>query len=148
MLNLLLDPLLPTRFADGTCEALSLPDIYEAMASDRVSAFPALRPHQRHAFLAQLGTMAVHRAERDAPPGSTAEWRSVLRGLTPSFPDDEPWRLVVVDEAKPAFLQCPSPNGLSEYRGRVSTPDDLDNLVTAKNHDVKRSILAAGTPAD
>ena len=151
MLDLLLDPLLPTRFSDGNCAALSLPEVYEAMGADRVTAFPALRPHQRHAwhaFLAQLGAMAAHRAELDAPPSSAAEWRSVLRGLTANFPDDEPWHLVVEDGAMPAFLQCPSPNGFGEYRGRVSTPDDLDILVTAKNHDVKRSIAAAGTPAD
>ena len=151
MLNLLVDPLLPTRFSDGTTEALSLPDVYEAMAADRVSAFPALRPHQRHAwhaFLAQLGAIAVHRAGREEPPASAAEWRSVLRGLTLDFAGDEPWHLVVEDIAQPAFLQCPSPAGLSEYRGRVSTPDDLDILVTSKNHDVKRSIAAAGTPSD
>ena len=151
MLELLLDPLLPTRFSDGTTEALSLPDVYEAMVGDRVSSFPSLRPHQRHAwhaFLAQLGAMAVHRAGLDTPPASAAEWRALLRGLTPDFEHDEPWRLVVEDHAQPAFLQCPSPAGLSEFRRRVSSPDDLDILVTSKNHDVKRSIAAAGTPAD
>lgn len=151
MLSLLVDPLVPTHSCDGTAEALSLPDLYEAMAQDRVSSFPALRPHQRHAwraFLAQLGVMAIHRAGLDGPPASAADWRSALRGLTPDFAHDEPWRLVVDDPARPAFLQCPSPAGLGEYRGRVSTPDDLDILVTSKNHDMKRSIAAAGTPAD
>lgn len=151
MLNLLVDPLVPTHSCDGAAEALSLPDVYEAMGADRVSSFPSVRPHQRHAwhaFLAQLGAMAVHRARLDAPPASAADWRTVLRGLTPDFPHDEPWSLVVEDPAQPAFLQCPSPTGLADYRRRVSTPDDLDILVTSKNHDVKRSIAAASTPAD
>ena len=151
MLDLLVDPLVPTRFSDGTTEALSLPDIYGAMAADRVSAFPALRPHQRHAwhaFLAQLGAIAVHRAGLDVPPTCVAEWRSILRGLTPDFPSDEPWHLVVEDHEQPAFLQCSSPGGLDEYRGRIFTPDDLDILITSKNHDVKRSIALASTPAD
>ena len=82
------------------------------------------------------------------PPIALPSGGGALRGLTAEFSYDEPWRLVVDDEATPAFLQCPSPAGLSEYRGQVSTPDDLDILITSKNHDVKRSIAVAGTPAD
>ena len=37
-------------------------------------------------------------------------------------------------------MQCPAPNALGQYRGRVTTPDDLDILVTAKNHDVKQAV--------
>lgn len=151
MHNLLTDPLIRVRLADGTSPALSLPDVYEAMAADRVTAFPALRPHQRHAwhaFLAQLGAIALHRAGANAPPRMAADWRIAIRGLTPEFADDEPWRLVVDDPTMPAFLQCPAPNDLDDYRGQVETPDDLDILVTAKNHDVKRTVAMRGSADD
>lgn len=45
-------------------------------------------------------------------------------------------------------MQCPSPGGLGDYRKAVETPDDLDVLVTAKNHDVKRSIAVVAEPED
>ena len=64
----------------------------------------------------------------------------MLRGLTPEFSDDEPWQLLVDDPTQPAFMQCPAPNAVRPYRGRVTTPDDLDILVTAKNHDVKQAV--------
>ena len=151
MHNLLADPLFRARLTDGSSAALSLPEVYEAMATDQVTAFPALRPHQRHAwhaFLAQLGVIALHRAGRDAPPGSAGEWRSLLRALTPAFGDDEPWRLVVEDPVQPAFMQCPAPKGIKDYRRRVLTPDDLDLLVTAKNHDLKQTVALEGRAED
>ena len=149
--NLLTDPLLRVRLTTGAVEALSLPEVYEALAGDRVAAFPALRPHQRHAwhaFLAQLGAIARHRTGRDTVPRSSEEWRSLLRGLTPEFGDDEPWCLIVEDPAKPAFMQCPTPKRLGDYRTRVTTPDDLDVLVTSKNHELKRTVAVEGAPED
>ncbi len=143
MHNLLKDHLIRVRLTDGTTRAMSLPEVYGWMSSDAVAAFPALRPHQRHAwhaFLAQLGTVALHRAGQDSPPRTAADWCELLRGLTPEFRDDEPWRLTVEDPARPAFMQSPAPNGLDDYRGRAVTPDDLDILVTAKNHDVKQTV--------
>ena len=151
MHNLLTDPLLRIRPIDGAIEALSLPEVYEALAEDRVGAFPALRPHQRHAwhaFLAQLGATACHRAGRDKAPRSAEEWRALLRGLTSEFGDDEPWRLIVEDPAEPAFMQCPAPKGLGDYRTRVTTPDDLDVLVTSKNHELKQAVAVHRAPED
>lgn len=150
-MNLLIDPLIRTRMTDGEVEIQSLPEVYAAMAQDRITAFPALRPHQRHAwhaFLAQLATIAMHRADTSVPPQTSAEWQTLLRNLTSEYADDEPWCLIVEDPTKPAFMQCPSPNGLDDYRGRVTTPDDLDVLVTSKNHDVKRAIAHGGAPED
>ena len=151
MHDLLTDPLLRVRLTTGAIEALSLPEVYEAMAGDRVAAFPALRPHQRHAwhaFLAQLGVIACHRAGRDAALESAGDWRALLRGLTPDFDDDEPWRLIVDDPTRPAFMQCPAPKGLGDYRKLVATPDDLDLLVTSKNHDLKQTVAVAAAPED
>ena len=151
MHNLLVDSLLRARLSDGAVEDLSLPEMYEVLAADRVDAFPALRPHQRHAwhaFLAQLGAIALYRAGRDTPPGSAKEWCSLIRALTPEFTDDEPWRLIVEDPARPALMQAPALKGLDDHRRRVMTPDDLDILVTAKNHDLKQTVALEATPED
>ena len=150
-ITLLDDPLIGVRLTDGTTSAMSLPDVFGAMSADHVAAFPALRSHQRHAwhaFLAQLGAVALHRAGQDVPPRTAVAWRALLRDLTTEFGDDAPWHLTVDDPARPAFMQSPAPNGLSEYRGRVVTPDDLDLLVTAKNHDVKQAVATEGSIDD
>ena len=151
MHNLLTDPLIRVRLDDGTSAVLSLPDVYEALAADRIAAFSALRPHQRHAwhaFLAQLGVIAAQRSDRSALPRRAGEWCILFRNLTMAFNGDEPWRLIVEDHAQPAFMQCPAPSGLEQYRGRMATPDDLDILVTAKNHDVKQAVAAGSAPDD
>ena len=151
MNNLLEEPLVRARTADGVVERFSLPALYVALQEDRVTAFPALRPHQRHgwhAFLAQLATIALDRQAGGAIPQSATEWAGALRSLTPGFPDDEPWCLVVEDSSKPAFLQCPAPTGLDAYRKQVLAPDDLDVLVTAKNHEVKQTVAMRGSPED
>ncbi|MCE2543834.1 MAG: type I-E CRISPR-associated protein Cse1/CasA [Acidobacteria bacterium] len=151
MHNLLTDPLLRVRLTNGTSEILSLPEVYEALAADGIAAFSALRPHQRHAwhaFLAQLGVIAAQRSDAATLPRRAGDWCALLRNLTPKFSADEPWRLIVDDPAQPAFMQCPAPNGLEQYRGRVATPDDLDILVTAKNHDVKQAVAIGCAPDD
>lgn len=142
MHDLLVDPLIRVHLSEGEVERLSLPEVFAALAADRISAFPALRPHQRHAwhaFLCQLGVIALHRAGLPEAAKSADEWRSLLRAATPEFADDQPWHLVVDDPAQPAFMQPPSPLGLAEYRGWKETPDDLDILVSAKNHEIKQT---------
>lgn len=145
MSDLLTERLIRLRLTDRSAAFESLPGVYEGLVSDRVEAFPALRPHQRHAwhaFLAQLAVLALVRAGRKELPGDADEWCQLLRGLTPDFPGDEPWRLFVEDHSVPGFMQCPAPQGLTDYKRLVATPDDLDLLVTSKNHDVKSSIAA------
>ena len=67
--------------------------------------------------------------------------------MTPGYPDDEPWQLVVDDITKPAFMQPPASSAEREkdYKSSVATPDELDMLVTSKNHDLK---AAVATQAD
>ena len=147
MNNLLTDRLIRVETIDSTPTRMSLPEVYAALRADRVKAFPSLRPHQRHAwhaFLAQLAVMAMHRAGDPSPPETAARWLSLLRHLTRQFRFDEPWLLVTDDPAQPGFMQCPAPNGLAEYRGRATTPGDLDVVVTSKNHRVKQSAAADG----
>ena len=151
MHNLIVDPLIGVRMLDGTPGAMSLPEVYAALVGDRVAAFPALRPHQQHAwhaFLAQLGGIALHRAGCETLPDTAPAWRTLLRGLTATFDRDEPWRLIVEAPTQPAFMQCPVSGGGGAYRNLRATPDDLDLLVTAKNHDPKRSVAARSAPDD
>ena len=146
MHNLLTDPLIHYRESGGGITQSSLPEVYEALVDDRVESFPALRPHQRHAwhaFLVQLGAMAMQRAGLDAPPTSAGEWQRIIHSMTATdWPDDEPWHLVVDDITKPAFIQPPSTSREREqdYKSAVATPDELDMLVTSKNHDLKSSV--------
>jgi CRISPR system Cascade subunit CasA len=76
-----------------------------------------------------------------------SRWQELLRGLTPEFPGDEPWTLVVGDLSKPAFLQPPVPEGAWEVlKDTEVTPDALDMLVTSKNHDLKAARLETAAP--
>ena len=143
MLNILNEPLIGYRPPAGGIVNASLPEVFEALLDDRVESFPALRPHQRHAwhaFLVQLGAMAMQRAGLDAPPTGAGEWQRIIRALTLDWPDDEPWQLVVDDIAKPAFMQPPATSGERDYKSAVATPDELDMLVTSKNHDLKSAV--------
>lgn len=150
--NLLLDPVITAHNGTGM-RRLSLPGVLAALGRDEVADFPALRPHQRHpwhTFLCQLAVLALEQAGRtvDGDPLDEAAWRELLRGLTPGFPGDEPWRLVVSDLAKPAFLQPPVPEGsLKEFKVKKevddASPFNLDVAVTAKEHGEKDGSPAA-----
>ena len=145
MHNILTERLIRYDKYDGSRAEASLPEVYAALMADEVDAFPALRPHQRHAwhaFLVQLGALAMHRADVVEPPADAVGWARIIRGLTPEFPDDEPWQLVVDDITKPAFMQPParSKEREKDYKGAVATPDKLDMLVTSKNHDLKSAV--------
>ena len=125
----------------STVHRLSLPGLLAAMARSEVTGFTALRPHQRpawHMFLVQLGALALWGAKRQDLPSDATEWTDLLRGLTPNQQDDSPWRMVVDDDTRPAFLQPPVPAGLKW--SPVPTPDALDLLITARNHDLKQNV--------
>lgn len=148
MRNLLRDPIVRMRFIDGSTGTVSLPALYEALFADRIESFVAVRTHQRHvwhAFLCMLGAIACIRAGLDKPPSDAATWSRILAALTPDFPDGEPWSLVSPPD-KPAFLQ-PVVGPLSGLKP-LSTPDELDMLVTAKNHDLKGARMADAQPDD
>lgn len=147
--RLLDEALLSTADASGRREELlSLPALYAAMVRGGVDDFPALRPHQRHvwhAFLVQVGALALHRAGLTELPDDAGAWRALLLALTPNDQDGAAWALVTPPE-RPALLQPPVPGGDVSAFKSVDTPDALDMLVTAKNHDVKRSTIAAARP--
>ncbi len=145
-INLLTEPLISA----SPCGALSLPGALAALVRDEVKHFAALRPHQApawHMFLVQLAALALHGGGRGELPRDEGEWRELLRGLTPEFPDDEPWRLVVEDWSKPAFLQPAVPRDV-KLENPVPTPDALDLLITSKNHDLKQAVAEGAMQED
>ena len=153
MINVLTDPVIRCDASDGSRVGASLPGVYAELMSDAIDAFPALRPHQRHAwhaFLVQLGAMALHRAGASEPPGDADGWASIIRGLTPDDAADECWQLVVDDITKPAFLQPPAGSADREpdYKREVRTPDEMDMLATARNHDLKIAVAGRASADD
>lgn len=146
---LLDEPMLSVSDSTGRRrEMLSLPALYAALVRNRVEDFPALRPHQRHvwhAFLVQVGALALHRAGLAELPDDEAAWRVLLLALTPDDPDGAAWALVAPHD-RPALLQPPVPGGdVSKFKP-VETPDALDMLVTSKNHDLKRTVIEDARP--
>jgi CRISPR system Cascade subunit CasA len=152
MLNALTEAFFRVTTASGGSERLSLPEIYAALAGDRIVRFPALRCHQApawHAFLVQVAVLGCEANDLAELPGDEPEvWRSVLRALTPDHAKDEPWCLVG-PAAAPALLQSPVPGGdLAGFKSEIGAPDELDLLVTSKNHDLKAARMVAAEPDD
>lgn len=148
-MNLLTEEVVTIRSC-GRIGRKALPAVLAALVCDDVDALPALRPHQRyplHCFLAQVGAMAMLVGGETEPPLDEGRWCDLLRGLTPEFPGDEPWTLVVDNLSKPAFMQSPvSEQSWEPLKETEVTPDALDMLVTAKNHDLKAARLDAAQP--
>lgn len=150
--SLLTEPIVRYRRAsDGQTETASLPELFVALAADEVRDYPALRPHQRHpwhAFLVQLAAIALHKAERTTVFETEQEWREALLALTPDDPDGAAWCLVSPPE-RPALLQAPVVGGrISEWKSKACAADEIDMLVTSKNHDLKASRARRSQPED
>ncbi|MBF0546389.1 MAG: type I-E CRISPR-associated protein Cse1/CasA [Candidatus Riflebacteria bacterium] len=141
--NCLREPLFNVRTKSGK-KLLSLPQILENLGTNSIEAFSNLQKHQEHAwhaFLVQLSAIALHRSGKSDPRQSMGDWTNMLLDLTKH--QEEPWSLIVEDLDKPAFFQPPVPEGnLKNFKNEFSFPDDLDILITAKNHDVKSTRLS------
>ncbi len=145
MFNLLNDRLIRLKKDDNVVVSASLAEVYASLMNDKVVSFPALRPHQRHAwhaFLVQLGGIALHNAGIGEPPKDAETWLSILSSLTADYPGGEPWHLVVENITMPAFMQPPasSKEKFGDYKSIVVSPDAIDMLVTSKNHDLKANV--------
>ena len=149
MLNLLTQPIIRfSREGQPQPEVESLPGLYQALLAPpseqpRVLSFPALRPHQHHAwhaFLTQLAVIAITESTNYSIPETSDEWAKIIRRLTPAHPGDEPWHMVVTDPTVPAFMQPPvsNPSFSQAYVHYTDAPDLLDMLVNSRNHDIKR----------
>lgn len=150
--SLLTEPLIRYRRADdGSTVCASLPQLFVALAADEVRDYPALRPHQRHpwhAFLVQLAAIALHKADRTAAFETADEWRDALLALTPDDPDGAAWCLVTPPN-RPALLQAAVVGGsISEWKSEAYAADEIDMLVTSKNHDLKGSRARRSQPED
>ncbi|MEO5331404.1 MAG: type I-E CRISPR-associated protein Cse1/CasA [Magnetococcus sp. YQC-5] len=150
MNNLMQDPIIQVCTSTGVIERRTLPGVLAGLMKDEVVSFTALQPHQSHAwhaFLVQLAAIALHRAGLESLPKEETAWRDLLRALTSEWPADEPWQLVVEDLAQPAFMQPPVPEGhLQGFKNEHSQPDQIDVLVTAKNHDIKKARIRHPRP--
>jgi CRISPR system Cascade subunit CasA len=149
--RLLDDRLIRYRDAGNNTHEVTLPELFTALERDAVRDFPALRPHQRHpwhAFLVQLAAIARHAAGPDRAFGTPEDWRAALLALTPDDPDGAAFALVAPDD-RPALLQAPCKSGESRaWKKRLVTPDEIDMLVTSRNHDIKAARMMLARPED
>jgi CRISPR system Cascade subunit CasA len=148
MLDLLKDELIGVRTARGT-RMVSLPGLLALLCRGEVEGYTGLRPHQAdpwHVFLVQIAASVLARAPRDPPPGEEGFWREGLLDLADG--QATAWELVVEDPTKPAFMQHPwrDQDEKKAFKPKASTPDELDILVTAKDHDVKAARVSPDQP--
>ena len=149
MFDLLIDRIVPFE-TGGDRTVLTLPGLFSRLSrpsQDAVDNFPGLAAHQAQAwyqFLTQLGALALFRGRLDELPEDSDVWRSLLADLTPDCADTA-WSLVVEQPTSPAFLQPPTAM-IEKFKLLAETPDALDVLVTAKNHDRKRAQAIEGEP--
>lgn len=137
-LDLLTELLLTWRNAGRVRASATLPGVLARLASGELTEFPRLRAHQFHPwcmFVTQLAAITMHRASVVEPPHSEDWWREGLLALSEGA--HEPWMLVVPDLTRPAFFQPPVPERSIERWSSAAAPDDIDVLVTTRNHDVK-----------
>jgi len=139
--SLVREPLLRVRSPDGPVAGATLAEVLAGLGQGEIASFQALQAHQRQpwfCFLVQLAGIALARGAVEDLPTDPDRWRDLLLALTHG--DEAPWCLVVSDVSRPAFMQPPVPEGSlrkAGFKADVETPDQLDMLVTAKNHDLK-----------
>ena len=137
-------PIMRLRWIDdaGETHACDLFGLFALLASDKIQQLATLRPHQRqhvHAFACQVAALALLEAGQTDLPTSPRRWRELLLALTPDQPDGSAWDLVVDDWDAPALLQAPGLDTALRNAPKklVRTPDELDVLRGARNHDLK-----------
>ncbi|MDE0104387.1 MAG: hypothetical protein OXN89_18600 [Bryobacterales bacterium] len=144
MSSLLTEPIIPVE-SRGERAVVTLPHLLAQLGRDDVDSFVGLAPHQAQSwyqFLVQLGALALFRAGREQVPDDRSTWRQLLFRLTPDSADTA-WSLVTDDQTQPALLQPPTAL-LPAFKPAADTPDRLDVLVTAKNHDRKLAQAKGG----
>jgi CRISPR system Cascade subunit CasA len=148
MHDLLHDSLISVRLPRGETR-LSLPELLAALARGEVLAYTRLRRHQAdpfHVFTVQLAASILARRGLTVPPDDPGFWRAGLLELA----DGQAcaWRLVERDPTKPAFMQspCPTTQDFAAFKPKAIWPDELDVLVTAKDHDVKMARARSADP--
>lgn len=144
MHDLLNDPLIGIRTAVGRDE-VSVPQLLARLSVGGVEGYTGLRPHQAdpwHVFLVQIAASVLARRSQidpNRPPTDAGFWRDGLLELAEG--QTSAWHLLVERVDRPAFMQHPLKGGSVElrkaFKPKAHSPDELDVLVTAKNHDLK-----------
>ena len=142
MYNLLHDPIIGIRLSSGATENVSLPALLHYLTSEKVDSYTGLRAHQTdlwRVFLVQLGASILARHPENSVPKDENDWRDGLLRL--SGGSENAWHLWVEDITQPAFMQHPlvGTEDFENYSVSAHSPDELDILVTAKNHDLKKA---------
>ena len=151
MMSLLSEPLFSATPTNNNVPPLQLclPELLARLSQGEHLEFSALRAHQVpawHAFLVQIGALVTHRLGASVAALSEEEWRKGLLDLAGDA-GEAAWSLVVTDLALPAFLQPPIPEGnLAAFKKIIPTPDDLDVLITTRNHDLKQGQMGRPRP--
>ncbi|MEW5886499.1 MAG: type I-E CRISPR-associated protein Cse1/CasA [Pseudomonadota bacterium] len=150
MHDLLRDELIGVSTPQGE-RRVDLPQLLSLLCAAEVEGYTGLRAHQAepwHVFLVQLATAVLARQPSATPPPDPDYWRAGLLLLAAG--KASAWHLHVEDSTQPAFMQHPwsSPDAKIEGYEKVKacTPDELDVLVTAKNHDVKAARFCRPDP--
>ncbi len=139
-MNLLTDSLLRVQ-TEQSLEYLSLPALLARLGANEVHHIVGIQKHQHdafHVFLCYLAGAVLTRKNSSDPKQDEDFWREGLLALSGDAGYDA-WRLVVDDISRPAFMQPPIPGDRRRPTSIINTPDELDVLQTAKNHDVKRT---------
>ena len=156
MYDLLDDDLIGIR-TPTTSRRVSLPLLLGLLCDGQVDGYTGLRAHQTaswHVFLVQLAASILARGPQEQLSCDPVFWRDGLRGLAEG--QASAWHLIEDDVTRPAFLQHPwtsweadaesfkarQKRGAWVFDWKARTPDELDVLVTAKNHDVKASRIS------
>jgi CRISPR system Cascade subunit CasA len=151
MHDLLNDPLIGAHTPRGE-RRVSLPELLAALSAGEVEGYTGLRAHQAdpwHVFLVQFAASIQARRPTENLSKDPVYWREGLLDLAEG--KASAWQLVVENVRQPAFLQHPwsswdeeaADYGVKTIRGKTifdakaTRPDELDVLVTSKNHDVK-----------
>lgn len=149
MHDLLNEPLIGIRTAAGASR-VSLPALLARLAGGEPLEYTGLRPHQAdpwHVFLVQIAASVMARqVPSHALPADPDFWRAGLLDLAGG--QANAWQLVVDEVTQPAFMQHPlaSTDELAAFKPKAATPDELDVLVTAKDHDIKSSRMDKADP--
>ena len=153
-LNLLTDKLLITQLIENKNAHMTLPEVLACLHNKQqeVIGFRHLQPYQAHAwyaFLTQLCAIARHlhpdASQEDLE--SADRWTLMLRSLTNNATNDSSWLLLNerLDEA--AFMQPALPEKDLNGFEPENSPDLIDVLFLAKNHDVKKSKIHSPHPS-
>lgn len=138
-MNVLWDPLFRVMTDQGM-EPMSLPRLLEALGQETVRSLVGIQRHQAeavHVFLCYLAGAVLARQGHPDPVQSAAAWRAGLQALAGPA-GDAAWALAADAVDQVAFLQPPLPRSDQDrLKRKALSPDELDLLVTSKNHDIK-----------